>query len=65
MRSGISQSDPRRRIAVICASLSIFKALCHGVAAIAFLHLDGDVIGAGLQGLGTLIWVGRAIWELH
>lgn len=55
----------RRRMAIIGASLAALKAIAHGVAAFAFYFLDHDVVGAGLQVAGTVIWAGKAAWEVR
>lgn len=55
----------RRRMAIIGASLACVKALGHGVVAVAFYFLDHDVVGAGLQVAGSVIWVGKAAWEMR
>jgi hypothetical protein len=60
----IAEQDARRRTAIIGASLAGVKALVHAAAAVVFYFLDQDVVGAGLQVAGTVIWAGKAAWEV-
>lgn len=65
MNVKIAQQDVRRRIAVISGCLAGLMALLHGAAALSFYYGQSDIVGAGLQALGTVIWAAYAAWEVR
>lgn len=65
MSNVVIEGGPRRRIAVISGCMSSMMALGHGASAFVFYFMDGDLVATGLQAIGTLIWAGRAVWELR
>jgi hypothetical protein len=65
MNEYFAQQDARQRITVINGTLAGFMAFLHGAAALAFNYGQRDVVGAGLQVLGTLIWAAYAAWEVR
>lgn len=60
-----ARQDAQRRTAVIGGCLSGLMTIAHGAAALSFYFGERDVVGAGMQALGTVIWAAYAAWQVR